>query len=353
MVYIYVLQLENSKWYVGKTTNPEHRIQSHFDSNGSSWTQIHKPIKLHHLIPDCDDYDEDKYTKIYMDKYGINNVRGGSYVQVNLDDSVVEHLNRLNRGTNDKCFKCGKSGHFVKDCESNIDITNSVNTNNYNTNTNNLNTNNSNNNEFDELDTIDKINNKINELKEDLKVYKEYKDIDNQLNNIRPNNPTFKYAFEINRRKILDNKLIEKFGDFKKCIIFRNNRTRTRNDYRDDKYQQNETYWSTIYEVILILMRLYGQYITKEMQITEIENNLRPLFTQNNNNPGMFTNNNFNITQSEPDLDTAIDYLEIYFLELLSFVKNNDKKLLSYPDNYEKNVHSKIIQLNKKKLNLM
>jgi len=36
MVYIYILELENYKYYVGKTTNPNFRIDSHFNSNGSA-----------------------------------------------------------------------------------------------------------------------------------------------------------------------------------------------------------------------------------------------------------------------------------------------------------------------------
>jgi predicted GIY-YIG superfamily endonuclease len=45
MVYIYVLELEGKKFYVGKTTNPKMRIVNHFESYGSSWTRKYKPIK--------------------------------------------------------------------------------------------------------------------------------------------------------------------------------------------------------------------------------------------------------------------------------------------------------------------
>jgi len=68
----------------------------------------YKPIKILELKSKCDDYDEDKYTKMYMDKFGINNVRGGSYVQIKLDKVTIENLEKMNRGTTDKCFLCGE-----------------------------------------------------------------------------------------------------------------------------------------------------------------------------------------------------------------------------------------------------
>ena len=117
MVYIYVLKLVGGKYYVGKTTNPRFRLESHFNSHGSEWTRKYKPLKMVELKPNCDDYDEDKITRQYMDKYGIDNVRGGSFVSITLDDSVLSTLQQMSNGTNDRCFTCGQRGHFAKDCD--------------------------------------------------------------------------------------------------------------------------------------------------------------------------------------------------------------------------------------------
>ena len=84
MVYIYVLKLISNKYYVGKTNNPDFRFNNHLNFKGSAWTKLYKPIKLMELI-EGDKYDEDKYTMKYMDKYGISNVRGGSYSNIKLN----------------------------------------------------------------------------------------------------------------------------------------------------------------------------------------------------------------------------------------------------------------------------
>ncbi len=120
MVYIYILELEENKYYVGKTDNPDIRFQDHFNSNGSAWTKKYKPIKLLELIPNCTDYHEDMYTKMYMDKYGIDNVRGGSFVTISLDESTIKYLKLSSTSTNNRCFSCDKTGHFVKDCPNNL-----------------------------------------------------------------------------------------------------------------------------------------------------------------------------------------------------------------------------------------
>ena len=75
MYYIYILLLESNKYYIGKTKKPKFRIDKHFKSNTTAWTNKYKPVKLIEIIPLEDSFDEDKYTLKYMKKYGIKNVR--------------------------------------------------------------------------------------------------------------------------------------------------------------------------------------------------------------------------------------------------------------------------------------
>ena len=94
MIYIYVLQLENNKYYIGKTLNPEFILDtlSKDDSKDLEWIQMYKPIRVHELIPNCEEYDSDLYTKIYMNKYGIDNVRGGQYIQMIFNNTTLKDL---------------------------------------------------------------------------------------------------------------------------------------------------------------------------------------------------------------------------------------------------------------------
>ncbi len=118
MSSIYVLGLLNNKFYVGKSNFPSNRILQHFENNGAAWTKLHKPIKVIQIIRDIDDFDESKYTKVYMQRFGIENVRGGAYVQINLPDYQIKALEDELSAAEDRCFNCKQKGHFVRQCKS-------------------------------------------------------------------------------------------------------------------------------------------------------------------------------------------------------------------------------------------
>ena len=123
MVNIYILKLEQNKYYVGKTNHINIRLKDHFIGNGSAWTKKYKPMEVIQVIKHCDVYDEDKYTLQYMKMKGIYNVRGGSFTQFTFDTNTVAVLRNMIRGYNDCCFKCGKRGHFTSECPLNKNYT--------------------------------------------------------------------------------------------------------------------------------------------------------------------------------------------------------------------------------------
>lgn len=118
-MFIYILELENGKYYIGRTTNIARRIQEHINQLGSSWTKKYKYVRTIETIKTDDPFDEDKYVKKYMSKYGIDNVRGGSYVLDSLTANEIKFIERELRGASDKCFKCGGE-HFVNDCDQGV-----------------------------------------------------------------------------------------------------------------------------------------------------------------------------------------------------------------------------------------
>jgi hypothetical protein len=85
MTYIFVLELENNKYYVGKTLHPEFHFNKDFTSYAKEWTTKYKPIKIIELVSFSTNYDVDRYVIKYMKKYGMDSVRGGSFYSFELD----------------------------------------------------------------------------------------------------------------------------------------------------------------------------------------------------------------------------------------------------------------------------
>ena len=114
--YIYCLKCSENKYYIGKSNSPNLRIQDHVNSNGSVWTKKYRPIEILSISENTNKFMEDQVTKDYMMKYGIENVRGGSYCMIELPDYQVKSLQHEFKSVQDKCYKCGKEGHFASDC---------------------------------------------------------------------------------------------------------------------------------------------------------------------------------------------------------------------------------------------
>lgn len=113
---IYVLRLTDGKYYVGKSANVKIRVDQHLVGDGSAWTRKYTPVAIDKVIENVSPFEEDKITKEYMLKYGIENVRGGSYANVVLSDEQLRALRGELWSATDKCTRCGRTGHFVASC---------------------------------------------------------------------------------------------------------------------------------------------------------------------------------------------------------------------------------------------
>jgi predicted GIY-YIG superfamily endonuclease len=121
MEHIYILRLKAGKYYIGKTKNVDKRWAEHTAGCGSGWTKNYPPLSLVKSVVSTSHFDEDRYVKEYMEKYGIENVRGGTYSNVVLDANCIAVLEKEIRHSNNLCVRCGRGTHFVKDCYATTD----------------------------------------------------------------------------------------------------------------------------------------------------------------------------------------------------------------------------------------
>lgn len=121
-VYIYVLRLTDGRYYVGKTHNVEKRYQEHCNGNGSAWTRRYAPLELIESYQSNTMFEEDRKTKQVMNERGIENVRGGTYVTMELDPNTVEFLQKEIWTGQDKCGRCGCDSHHIVDCKAKRNI---------------------------------------------------------------------------------------------------------------------------------------------------------------------------------------------------------------------------------------
>lgn len=75
---VYVLRLEEGKYYIGRS-ELLHRPLAHFTGQGACWTKRFKPLEVVEKIDDCDKIVERLKTLEYMIKFGWQNVRGGGW----------------------------------------------------------------------------------------------------------------------------------------------------------------------------------------------------------------------------------------------------------------------------------
>lgn len=85
--YVYSLNLQNNKKYVGMTSNIYRRLNEHFSGYGAKWTQYYHPLSINY-IRQSPSYEHAKKLETHTyynmkNKYGKDNVRGAGNTKIN------------------------------------------------------------------------------------------------------------------------------------------------------------------------------------------------------------------------------------------------------------------------------
>jgi len=123
--WIYVLELEDGCFYVGKTSNPDARLEQHRNLGrytGAAWTRLHPPTTTGYLVcrqvkKEYSGLEEDALTQMWMMKKGIDKVRGGSYSQCVLPGHQLKTLQQAAWHCMGACTGCGADDHWVEQCD--------------------------------------------------------------------------------------------------------------------------------------------------------------------------------------------------------------------------------------------
>jgi hypothetical protein len=91
---INVIALEKGRYYIGK-----YSILDIQNGSGPTWVKTYKPVKLIKQVSNSSEYDT---LLEYMDKFGIDYVRGFTYTSMELSHYDKDKLNKLLFGPNPK-----------------------------------------------------------------------------------------------------------------------------------------------------------------------------------------------------------------------------------------------------------
>ena len=113
---LYILRLQEGKYYIGTTENVEIKFAQHVSGQGPKWTQKYSPIEIVKTFRNVKGNMENKMVQDYMTQYGINNVRSDSYNRVKLPPAQLNELIAKLKMEQNKCHYCAEVDHITDDC---------------------------------------------------------------------------------------------------------------------------------------------------------------------------------------------------------------------------------------------
>lgn len=118
MIYIYILELCNNKYYIGKLYNIYDLEDTILMLDETvEWLYFNKIIKIISIECFEEDFDEKFFIYEFIQYYGINNVRGDSFNRMRLTlDNAYNIFTNIKIEYN-KCYLCGSNKHNGHQCK--------------------------------------------------------------------------------------------------------------------------------------------------------------------------------------------------------------------------------------------
>jgi hypothetical protein len=146
---VFILQLADGKYYVGRSTDLDTAWITHTSGKGVAWTRKYAPMRITYSEDPANGIRENELTIRLIKIYGIDNVRGGSFSDeilsegaINLIEGIIGHAYKADDTTivididgikksiaapknpeiEFPCPRCGFTGHDRNQCRAQHDI---------------------------------------------------------------------------------------------------------------------------------------------------------------------------------------------------------------------------------------
>lgn len=116
---ICLLKLANNKYFVLRTTNVSNTIlelRDLYNANRPAWIKKYPLVDIIYIIPTDCPHDLQKYTLQYMDEYGVENVRGGRYSDIEFTYEMKNEILSTMLYAHSQCNQCFKI-HDTHECQ--------------------------------------------------------------------------------------------------------------------------------------------------------------------------------------------------------------------------------------------
>jgi hypothetical protein len=124
---VYTLKLTNGKYFVGGAPVEREQALKYFSVYSNNWTRKYPIVEIVSVVPieltDNEEvnalnvhYEVDRMTSLAMLKYSIENVRGGSMIEVEMPRPQLLTQRQFLKDCKEICYKCYSVEHEVADC---------------------------------------------------------------------------------------------------------------------------------------------------------------------------------------------------------------------------------------------